>query len=143
MGQINPKELKIYFAGSIRGGRKEQPLYQQVVFLLKTFGHVHSEHVADETLSSFGETHLPKEEIHARELGRIQESDLVVAETTTPSLGVGYIVAKALELGKKVVCIYNGVYTDKLSAMIKGNEKIHVIQYTTVEELKEKLKEFI
>ncbi len=131
--------LTIYFAGAIRGGRREQPLYADIVAILKNHGTVVSEHVADEELSAFGETNVAKEEIHSRELDRIKESDAVVAETTTPSLGVGYIIAKARELKKKVICVYNGPNTDKLSAMIKGSPGIIIISYMTLQELEEKI----
>ena len=38
---------KIYFAGSIKGGRNDAPLYMKIVQELKTYGHVFTEHVAD------------------------------------------------------------------------------------------------
>ena len=36
---------KIYFAGSIRGGRQDQVLYEKLVDALKTYGKVFTEHV--------------------------------------------------------------------------------------------------
>ena len=38
--------MKIYFAGSIRAGRQDIAIYQQVVACLKIYGTVLTEHVA-------------------------------------------------------------------------------------------------
>src|ERR1035437_7960798 len=119
-------DKKILFIGAIRGGRINQPQYTDIIEILKKYGTVLSEHVADESLSEYGETDIEKEEIHNRELDALKKSDLVVAEVTTPSLGVGYLVSQAINLNKKVIALYNGDDTLKLSAMIKGNKNIKV-----------------
>jgi hypothetical protein len=38
--------MNIYFCGSIRGGRQDVAIYQQIVACLKTYGIVLTEHVA-------------------------------------------------------------------------------------------------
>lgn len=38
--------MNIYFCGSIRGGRQDVAIYQQIVTCLKTYGQVLTEHVA-------------------------------------------------------------------------------------------------
>jgi len=129
--------MNIYFIGSILGGRINQSQYGEIIEILKQHGNVLSEHIADESLSEYGETDLEKEEIHERELKRLEESDLVVAEISTPSLGVGYLVAEALRLNKKIIALYNGEDTLKLSAMIKGNKKIKVYLYKTKDDINE------
>ena len=45
----------IYFAGSIRAGRKDAVLYAKIVELLKGYGTVLTEHVGDPNLSEAGE----------------------------------------------------------------------------------------
>lgn len=129
-------DVKIFFIGSIRGGRINQPQYAGIVEILEQYGIVFSEHVADKSLGGYGETDLEKEEIHNRELDNLLKSDLVVAEVTTPSLGVGYLLAEALRLNKKVIALYNGEDTLKLSAMIKGNKNVKVYLYKTEEDLR-------
>src|SRR3989338_5360937 len=114
--------MKIFFAGAVRGGRANQPHYVYITDTLKQYGTVISGHVADESISEFGETELTKEEIYSREIAALETSDVVVAEVTTPSLGVGYIIGLATSLGKKVVAFYSGENTLKLSAMIKGDK---------------------
>ena len=128
-------DIKIFFIGSIRGGRISQPQYVGVVETLEQYGTVFSKHVADKSLGKYGETDLEKEEIHDRELDTLKESDLVVAEVTTPSLGVGYLISQAINLNKKVIALYNGEDTLKLSAMIKGDKNVNVYLYKTKEDL--------
>jgi hypothetical protein len=38
--------MKIYFAGSIRGGREDAALYLEIIEYLKTFGEVLTEHIS-------------------------------------------------------------------------------------------------
>ncbi|MDO8482501.1 MAG: nucleoside 2-deoxyribosyltransferase [bacterium] len=128
-------DKKIFFIGSIRGGRINQPEYVGIVEILKQYGIVFSKHVADKSLGEYGETDLEKEEIHDRELDTLKNSDLVVAEVTTPSLGVGYLISQAVSLNKKVIALYNGEDTLKLSAMIKGDKDVKVHLYKTKEDL--------
>jgi len=127
--------IKIFFTGSIRGGRADQPQYADILEILKQLGTVLSGPIADEALSDYGETDITNEEIHNRELEALTKSDLVVAEVTTPSLGVGYIIKEATTLNKKIIALYNGDDTLKLSAMIKGNKNIKVFAYKTPEDL--------
>lgn len=129
-------DKKIFFTGAIRGGRINQLQYAGIVEVLKQYGTVFSEHVADKSLGEYGETDLEKEEIHDRELDMLGKSDLVVAEVTEPSLGVGYLISQAINLNKKIIALYNGEDTLKLSAMIKGNKNIKVHLYKTEEDLK-------
>ena len=49
--------LKIYFAGSIRAGRNDVPLYVRIVEVLKTYGTVLTEHVADPSLGGYVSLH--------------------------------------------------------------------------------------
>ena len=48
------KKPKIYFAGSISGGRDHQSKYAKIVEILKVHGTVLTEHVADPKLKSDG-----------------------------------------------------------------------------------------
>nr|HID15141.1 nucleoside 2-deoxyribosyltransferase [Anaerolineae bacterium] len=42
--------MKIYFAGSIRGGRSDAALYRQIIALLTEYGEVLTGHVGDTEL---------------------------------------------------------------------------------------------
>ena len=50
--------LKIYFCGSIRGGRGDAAWYAKLVAHLKTYGTVLTEHVGDAKLLEQGRCHV-------------------------------------------------------------------------------------
>ena len=128
--------MKIYFSGSIRGGRNDVHIYQEIISYLKQFGEVLTEHVGDDSLKSIGEVKKDNKSIHDRDLELLQESDIVVAEVTNPSLGVGYEIAKAIEYQKKVLCIYRKIDNKEISAMILGSNDLICIEYNNLESLK-------
>ena len=123
--------MNIFFTASIRGGRADQPRYALIVEALKKHGTVFSSHVSDEALSQYGETNLSAGEILERERDALIKCDIAVAEVTTASLGVGYLIACATSLQKKVIALYCGDDTLKLSAIIKGDRGVEVRTYKT------------
>ncbi len=129
--------MKIYFAGSIRGGRQDKELYLQLIEHLRNHGEVLTEHVGLQNLSEFGEDGPSDELIFKRDVSWIDESDVIVAEVTTVSLGVGYEIARAESLGKPVLCLYREQEGKKLSAMISGNEVLEVKLYDSLDASKE------
>jgi len=129
--------VKIYFAGSIRGGRDFAVDYELIVSRLGAFGEVLTEHVADQNLNDHGET-LSDQAIFERDINWLREADLVIAEVSQPSLGVGYEIAAGLSLGKRIVCLFKPG-SGSLSAMIGGNRNLPVIEYSGIDELFTKL----
>lgn len=128
--------MKIYFAGSIRGGRSDQEVYLSIIKELEKYGTVLNEHIGARLLTDQGEINITDKEIFERDLNWIKESDLVVAEVTVPSLGVGYEIGQAQSIGKKIVCLYRTEEGKKLSGMISGNSYLNIYKYKTFEDLK-------
>ena len=128
--------MKIYFAGSIRGGRDKIDTYIAINELLEKYGTILDKHVSDPNLSSMGES-IPLEEIYKRDIEWINEADILVAEVSTPSFGVGYEIAYAESLRKPVICLCD--VKANLSAMIGGNSYIDLIKYTDTDDLLYKL----
>lgn len=133
---LNLINMKIYFAGSIRGGRQDQDLYLEIINILKKYGEVLTEHIGDKNLSSYGNTHMTDEEIYTQDTNWIRESDIVIAEVSTNSLGVGYEIAFAESLNKRIILLYREEENKRLSAMLKGNQRLEIITYYNLEELK-------
>lgn len=133
--------MNIYFAGAIRGGRDDAALYLEIVEQLKQYGHVHTEHIGDAELSAIGEL-SGDDAIHDRDLAWLKDSAYLVAEVTTPSLGVGYEIGKATEWGTPVLCLYRPTEGRALSAMIAGSSKVRVLEYQSAAELKSVFDEF-
>jgi hypothetical protein len=134
-------QVKIYFAGSIRGGREDTALYLDIIGRLRAYGEVLTEHVGDFELSSFGEGGRDGE-IHDRDLAWLREADCLVAEVTTPSLGVGYEIGKATEWRKPTLCLFRRSSGRSLSAMIAGSRGVKLHEYESADELSEVFNEF-
>ncbi len=128
-----PFKRTYYFAGSIRAGREDVDLYQRIIARLKQSGEVLTEHVGDYSLSLAGQTQFDDKFIHDRDLAWLRSSDLVVAETTRPSLGVGYEIAMATVYQIPVIALHRPEDAS-LSAMLAGCRNVTVIEYSDLED---------
>lgn len=133
--------MKIYFAASIRGGRDDWASYLEIVRQLREYGEVLTEHVGDAALSAAGED-IGDRNIHDRDLGWLKSADYLVAEVTTPSLGVGYEIGKATEWGKPVLGLYRRAEGRSLSAMIAGSSGVTLKEYQGLTGLNEIFEQF-
>ncbi|MFA6077207.1 MAG: nucleoside 2-deoxyribosyltransferase [Candidatus Paceibacterota bacterium] len=134
--------MKIYFAGSIRGGRENKEIYSEIIDTLKKYGEVLTEHIGDQSLTHLGEVNVPDGHVYKRDMDWLKSSDVLVADVSTPSLGVGYEIASAEILGKKILCLYRQGSEKKLSGMINGNKNLTIRTYNTVKDLPEIFKNF-
>ena len=133
--------MKIYFAGAIRGGRDDAALYLEIVILLRAYGEVLTEHVAAAELSVLGESRDDRW-IHDRDLAWLREADCLVAEVTTPSLGVGFEIAKATEWSKRVLCLFRPGTDRALSALIAGSDRLTVREYQCAADVEKIFEQF-
>lgn len=124
----------IYFSGAITGGREDVALYGRIIRALEAAGYrVFPGAVASEHVPVSGED-IDGREIFARDIGWIDESDVVVAEVSKPSTGVGYEIAYALHARRiPVICTWRPAYSQRCSAMIRGNAGIALLEYTDAE----------
>ncbi|MCR5176863.1 MAG: nucleoside 2-deoxyribosyltransferase [Anaerovibrio sp.] len=124
--------MKIYFAGSIRGGRQDAELYRKVIAALKEKHQVLTEHVGDLSISIVEDK--GDKAIYEQDTAWLRECDVVVAECTQVSLGVGYELAYAEAHNKEVHIFYRPNET-QLSAMLSGNEYFKIHRYNSEDEL--------
>lgn len=117
--QICRKMKKVYFAGSIRGGREDAGLYRRLIQYIQKDNIVLTEHIGDLSLSKTES--LGDSAIYEQDTAWLRESDLVIAECSTPSLGVGYELAYAEAHLIPVHIFYNHSRT-QLSAMLKRRQ---------------------
>lgn len=111
--------MNIYFACSITGGREFESVYQVITQALAEDSHqVPTAHLAEPGVASL-EAVIDPFEVYARDTEWIQGSDVLVAEVSAPSHGVGYEIGYALGLGKPVLALYKE--GRKVSKMISGN----------------------
>ena len=136
--------MKIYFAASIRGGRKDQNKYNELIRFLSSKVEVLTEHVGDSSLNQTGEQNRSDKEIYQRDLEWLQSADAVIAEVTNPSLGVGYELGIAEKLGKPALCLFDDAdHNRNLSAMISGNHKITTFHYRDLNQAKVEISNFL
>lgn len=135
--------MKIYFAGSIRGGREDAALYLEIIEYLKTFGEVLTEHVGDPNLTNKGDDGPSDRFIHDRDIEWLQSADVLIAEVTTVSMGVGYEIGRAIESGKKVLCLFRPASGQNLSAMIAGCPDLKLAYYKNPDEANIAIRNFL
>ena len=133
---------KIYFAGSIRGGRADAELYRRMIDAIRENNEVLTEHVGACSLDAMGEDGMSDREIYEKDIARLRECDMVIAECSTPSLGVGYELAFAEALGKSVH-IFHNASRGTLSAMLTGDDYFDINYYTDEAELFSRLAELL
>lgn len=134
--------MKIYFAGSIRGGRDDKDIYRQMIEVLSKYGTVLTEHIGNSDLDLSGEKNKTDEFIYNRDMDWVKESDVIIAEVSTPSLGVGYELGSAEAMGKNIVCLYREQEGKRLSAMIAGNNNMKIEKYQTIEDFENIIEKF-
>ena len=125
---------RVYFAGSIRGGRRDADLYKRIIDYINKTDIVLTEHIGDPSKSSLETKPNAQKEIYARDIEWLESSDLVIAECSNPSLGVGYELAYA---EKKNIPVYIFFNKDRglLSAMLTGDDYFKVYLYSNEEEI--------
>jgi nucleoside 2-deoxyribosyltransferase len=124
---------KIYFAGSIRGGRVDAELYGRLIKHMQKTAIVLTEHVGSPHLNLL-EQGKRDIEIYDQDMGWLRECDMVIAECTCPSLGVGYELAYAEKCGKPCYIFYNKNKAH-LSAMLTGNPYFNIYPYENDSEI--------
>lgn len=133
--------MKLFFSGSIRGGRQLITTYEHIIRFLNSQGHlVLSEHVASKSLEK-SEARMSEREIFEKDIRWIEESDLLIADVTIPSIGVGYEICHAVSIGKPVLCVFKE--GTKASAMVLGNKCVVTRSYSEQNELENIMLEFL
>ncbi len=134
-------QKQIYFAASIRGGREDKELYLQIIGILSEYGIVLTGHIGDQTLSVWGEDGLSDLSIYERDMAWLAQAYVMVAEITTPSLGLGYEIGK-MENKKPIICLFRKQNGRRISPMISGNQNILIKEYKELSDIKEILEKF-
>jgi len=120
--------MKVYFACSVVGGRRDEAVYQAIVEALLADGHQVPTAALAKSDVLLDEEVVHPAEVYKRDIAWIKESDVLVAEVSTPSHGVGYEIAFALNLNKPVICLHKRDTT--VSKMILGNPDPNMQRFT-------------
>ena len=125
---------KIYFAGSIRGGRVDADLYRRIIQFVQQTDTVLTEHVGSSNLILNEQGRERDARIYDQDTAWLRQSDLLIAECTCPSLGVGYELAYAEHRGIPCHIFYDKTKA-QLSAMLTGNPYFHIHPYESEEQI--------
>lgn len=119
---------KVYFAGSIRGGREDAAVYKWMIDYINKTDIVLTEHIGLGNLSVKTRTKEDDEHIYERDTEWIKLSEVLIAECTNPSHGVGYELAYA-EARNIPVHIFYDKSRANVSAMLNGNTRFKLYPY--------------
>jgi hypothetical protein len=135
--------MNVYFACSITGGRDDQDVYAKIVNHLLAAGHVVPTAALARPEVLLNEGAVEPAEVYQRDINWIANCDVLVAEVSTPSHGVGYEIAYALGIRKPVFCCYH--QDVNVSKMILGNGDPNLVLcgYQNVEAALAYLSEYI
>jgi nucleoside 2-deoxyribosyltransferase len=135
--------MNIYFACSITGGREFESVYQAITKALAEDRHeVPTAHLAETGVAAIEGAIAPLD-VYLRDTNWIRASDVLIAEVSVASHGVGYEIAFALGLGKPVLAIYQE--GRKVSKMISGNPdpNLSVRAYRSLEAAVASIRKFL
>ncbi len=137
--------MKVYFTASTTYNGEFTPRYKKILLLLKQhrLNIISGEQIISKKLLE-KDTKLTPPEIFEREKKLIDQSDLIIAETSKPSLGVGGQIVYALTQNKPVLALIDTKFEDTISPMLVGNPSENLYtEYYTESNLRFKLNDFI
>jgi len=132
----------VYCAGAIRGDTTYQESYKSIIDIVKQEGHTALSELNPEFKSTFP---LNIKQVFQRDIKWIEKSNLMIAEISGPSLGVGFEISYALYTRKIPVIALFSAEIEDVSAMITGCDAdlLYVKAYNNSQELAEIIKRFL
>jgi 2'-deoxynucleoside 5'-phosphate N-hydrolase len=117
--------MNIYLACTVRGNRGGVGAARAVAGLLESRGHtVMTAHLLADDVDA-AESALSAQEVFERDVAWLDGSDLLIAEASGSSYGVGfevgYVLGRAAHTGQRVLLLYDKARTQYVSRLIAGN----------------------
>lgn len=130
--------MKVYFATTVIGDRSNLAAMREIVSVLEKKGHtVLTKHLFLDNAYEI-DTKITEQQVFDRDVKWLHEADVVLADATGSSFGVGFEVGFALGcLNKKVFLTFNKNYSISRMALGLRNDKCVKFGYSDVGELKE------
>jgi len=146
--------MKIFFASPIRGDRSNLETNKFIVKLIKELGHkVLTEHTVKEKEKLVEiENNFGHANVYQRDMSWLKECDLMIAEASAPSFGVGYEAGYLLggadssdRKNRKVIILYDKNVENWVSVLAVGNidSNAIVFGYESREDIKQFLKNYL
>jgi hypothetical protein len=135
--------MTIYLACTVRGDRGGVLAGRAICERLERHGHeVQTKHLLADDVET-AESQITEREVFRRDLEWLTACDVLVAEASGSSYGVGfevgYVLGRAHASGQRVVLLYDAARRDKVSRLITGNcdPECTTFPYQSLEELRE------
>jgi 2'-deoxynucleoside 5'-phosphate N-hydrolase len=118
--------MTIYLACTVRGDRGGVLAGRAICERLQQHGHeVLTTHLLADNVDA-SESQITEPEIFRRDLEWLTACDLLVAEASGSSYGVGfevgYVLGRAATTGQRVILLYDTARRDQISRLITGND---------------------
>src|SRR5215831_21005451 len=133
--------MRIYLACTVRGDRGGVLAGRAICERLQQQGHqVLTTHLLADDVDS-AESRVSEEEVYRRDIDWLSGCEVLVAEASGSSYGVGfevgYVLGRAASTGQRVVLLYDAARRDAISRLIIGNgdHACTTFAYTSIEEL--------
>ncbi len=117
--------VRIYLACTIRGDRSALPAVRVIHDVLVALGHeVLTARFLDEGAEA-EDGRLSEQQVFERDLRWLDDCDMLVAEASGSTYGVGfevgYVLARAERTGQRVVLVYDASRRQTISRLVSGN----------------------
>ena len=133
--------MTIYLACTVRGDRGGVVAGRAICERLQSCGHnVLTTHLLADNVET-AESQITERDVFQRDLAWLTACDVLVAEASGSSYGVGfevgYVLGRAQASGQRVVLLYDRARRDKISRLITGNDDgaCETFEYGSVQEL--------
>jgi len=133
--------VKIYLACTVRGDRRGVLAGRAICERLQRHGHeVLTTHLLADDVES-AESQLTERDVFRRDLEWLASCDVLVAEASGSSYGVGfevgYVLGRAPQTGQHVVLVYDRGRRQAISRLITGNDdaSCRTFAYASIDEL--------
>jgi len=156
------KKFRVYCAGPMRAGGKFVDNFHDMIKIIEELGHDSLSELS--SIVKWGETGgkltwgaggstepgpapdmKGDQYIYARDIFWLERADVLIAEVSGPSLGVGYEICYALHnCHLPVLCLLNKS-VEAYSAMLSGNTspRLDTVKYSTREDMKRAIVAFM
>ncbi|HEY2149370.1 MAG TPA: nucleoside 2-deoxyribosyltransferase [Vicinamibacterales bacterium] len=135
------RRMTVYLACTVRGDRGGVLAGRAICARLQAHGHdVLTTHLLADDVEA-AESRLTAAAVYKRDLEWLTRCDVLVAEASGSSYGVGfevgYVLGRAAASGQRVVLLYDAARRDKVSRLIAGNcdPACTTFEYTSIDEL--------
>lgn len=119
------RAVNIYLACTVRGDRGAVTALRSLAGHLEQSGHrVLTKHLLEDDVEA-AESGLSEQEVFERDLRWLTAADLLIADASGSSYGVGfevgYVLALSEHVPKRVLVLFNAARRDQVSRLITGN----------------------